>query len=45
MRWVFAEARGQRRSGGTSADDDRVVFVFNHVGSLLLPALVRRRKS
>ena len=45
MRCVFAEARGQRRSGGTSADDDRVVFVFNHVGSLLLPALVRRRKS
>jgi hypothetical protein len=45
MRRVFAQARGQRRSGGTPADDDRVVFVFNHVGSLPLPALVPGRKS
>jgi hypothetical protein len=45
MRGVFAQARGQRRTGGTPADDDRVVFVFNHVGSLPPPAFVPRRKS
>ncbi|KJC56717.1 hypothetical protein UP10_32730 [Bradyrhizobium sp. LTSPM299] len=36
IRRVFAQARGQRNSSETSADDDRVVFVFNRVGSLPL---------
>lgn len=44
MRGVFAEARGQSCSGGTSTDDDRVVFAFNHVAPLSLRAFVRGRK-
>jgi hypothetical protein len=45
MQRILAETRGERSSGGATADDDRVILLFNHAGvtfTACATAIVRR---